>query len=428
MTPDPPRRRPAPCRAHSASSCTPTCPGCRTTASGRSARSGCTRRGSSRYVPLVAELDSLAAEGHRDVLTLGVTPVLAAQLDHPRMRREQARTWAALWELRCPRAGVRPGDPHRRASRATSMPRPPRRRRPLADALALPAGPPSCARCATPGSSSCSAARRRTRSCRCCCPRWSTSPCSVGLDDSRWRLGARPRGIWSPECGYRPGPRPTPSQAAGVRPLRRRRADRARRGGHPHAAWRSPAPTVVAVPRDLEVTNLIWSSRIGLPRRRRAYRDFHAREPSTGIRLWAITEPDVPRRAKAPYDPDAAAAQVRRDVAHFVTAVRDRLRRLHHERTGRAGPRRRGIRHRAVRALVARGAGVPRPGRPRPARGRRHRDHAREGPGRRVTSAGELELGAGSWGAGKDFSVWDGPQVSARSPTRTTGCNGAGWP
>ena len=33
------------------------------------------------YVPLVAELDSLAAEGHRDVLTLGVTPVLAAQLE-----------------------------------------------------------------------------------------------------------------------------------------------------------------------------------------------------------------------------------------------------------------------------------------------------------------------------------------------------------
>ena len=34
------------------------------------------------YLPVVAELDSLAAEGHRDVLTLGVTPVLAAQLDH----------------------------------------------------------------------------------------------------------------------------------------------------------------------------------------------------------------------------------------------------------------------------------------------------------------------------------------------------------
>ena len=47
------------------------------------------------YVPLVAELDALAAEGHRDVLTLGVTPVLAAQLDDP-YAVEQARTWAAL--------------------------------------------------------------------------------------------------------------------------------------------------------------------------------------------------------------------------------------------------------------------------------------------------------------------------------------------
>ena len=42
------------------------------------------------YVPLVAELDSLAAEGHRDVLTLGVTPVLAAQLDDPARPRAGA--------------------------------------------------------------------------------------------------------------------------------------------------------------------------------------------------------------------------------------------------------------------------------------------------------------------------------------------------
>ena len=34
------------------------------------------------YLPVVDVLHRLADRGHRDVLTLGVTPVLAAQLDH----------------------------------------------------------------------------------------------------------------------------------------------------------------------------------------------------------------------------------------------------------------------------------------------------------------------------------------------------------
>jgi 1,4-alpha-glucan branching enzyme len=164
----------------------------------------------------------------------------------------------------------------------------------------------------------------------------------------------------------------------------------------------------VAVPRDLEVTNLVWSSRTGYPGAG-AYRDFHAREEYTGIRLWSITAPEVGVEDKRPYDADAAVVQVARDVEHFVGAVRSRLL-LAHESLGRPGlvvaaydtelfghwwhegPAFLGG---AVRAL--RGAGVT------------------------VTTveravadgyvAGELELGSGSWGAGKDFSVWDGPAV-----------------
>ncbi|MPY81624.1 MAG: 1,4-alpha-glucan branching protein, partial [Actinophytocola sp.] len=33
---------------------------------------------SQSYLPVIGALDRLAAEGHRDLLTLGVTPVLAA--------------------------------------------------------------------------------------------------------------------------------------------------------------------------------------------------------------------------------------------------------------------------------------------------------------------------------------------------------------
>ena len=44
-------------------SCTPTCRGWRTTAAGRSARSGCTRRGPASYLPVMRVLRRLAAEG-----------------------------------------------------------------------------------------------------------------------------------------------------------------------------------------------------------------------------------------------------------------------------------------------------------------------------------------------------------------------------
>jgi 1,4-alpha-glucan branching enzyme len=112
---------------------------------------------------------------------------------------------------------------------------------------------------------------------------------------------------------------------------------------------------------------------------------------------------------KRPYDPAEARAQVDHDVAHFVDAVRDQL--LHaHEVRGQPGlvvaaydtelfghwwhegPMFVG---KAIRAL--RRAGIT------------------------VTTvekaladghvAGDLDLAPGSWGAGKDYSVWDGPAV-----------------
>ena len=358
------------------------------------------------YVPLVAELDALAAEGHRDVLTLGVTPVLAAQLDDP-YAVDRARTWAALWQLRCRELGLGAGERLTRLARyeydaATQASAALESRwrhggspvlRSLRDAgvvelLGGPATHPFLP---------------------LLLPEMVDVALRVGLDDGRWRLGERPAGIWSPECGYRPGLGRTLA-GAGVRHFLVDEQTVLDSGGDSSAGWTVDGTDVVAVPRDLEVTNLIWSSRSGYPTAA-AYRDFHRREPSTGAHLWAVTGPDVPSSAKAPYDPDAAAAQVTRDVASFVAGVSDRLRRLHREHGRPAmvvaaydtelfghwwheGPAFLGA---AVRAL--REAGV------------------------QVTTVekalaaghivGPLPLRAGSWGAGKDFSVWDGPQVSS---------------
>ena len=356
------------------------------------------------YVPLVAELDSLAAEGHRDVLTLGVTPVLAAQLDHPRMLRD-AETWVGLWEMRSRELGFHE-DPHRRAVAQQEYAASRRAAALLASRWAA-GGSPVLRSLRDAGVVELLGGPAAHPFLPLLQPEFAPTALAAGLDDSVWRLGGRPRGVWSPECGWAPWLAPV-LDGAGVGHFVVDEQTVRDAGGHPHAAWRVAGSAVVAVPRDLEVTNLVWSSRSGYPAAA-AYRDFHAREEHTGIRLWSVTEPDVGVSRKAPYDPETAAAQVRADVAHFVDAVRRRLAQAH-EVTGapglvvaaydtelfghwwHEGPRFLG---QVVRALRAAGITVTTL--------EKALDEGHVG--------GELELGPGSWGAGKDFSVWDGPLV-----------------
>ena len=360
------------------------------------------------YVPLVAELDALAAEGHRDVLTLGVTPVLAAQLDDP-YAVDQARTWAALWQLRCRELGAGGGDRLTRLAALRVRRRDARRRRRWSPAGA-PAAPRCCARCATPAWWSCSGGPATHPFLPLLLPEMVDVALAWVSTTAAGGMGAAPAGIWSPECGYRPGPAAGTSagRAYATSWSTSRRSPTA--GGHACAGWTVDGTDVVAVPRDLEVTNLIWSSRSGYPTAG-AYRDFHAREPFTGAHLWAITGQDVPPSAKAPYDPDAAAAQVARDVASFVAAVSDRLTGCTARRPAGSGRRR--VRHRAVRPLVARGTGLPRPGRAGPPGGRRAGDHPRAGPGRRPRrrAAGArrrvVGRGQGLLGVGRPAGVLD---------------------
>ncbi|HYN30034.1 MAG TPA: 1,4-alpha-glucan branching protein domain-containing protein [Dermatophilaceae bacterium] len=359
------------------------------------------------YVPLVEELHLLAAEGHRDVLTLGVTPVLAASLDDPRMVRDAA-TWCGLWEQRS-REVLERGDAHERAVAAYELglaragARALRHRwrsggspvlRELRDAgvVELLGGPlthPLLPRLL---------------------PEVARALLAAGLEDAVLRTGRRPGGIWSPECAWAPGLGDLVDEA-GVGHLVVDEQLVRDAGGHPHAAWRVAGHDVVVVPRDLTVTNLVWSSRSGYPTGG-AYRDFHARETArmSGLRLWATTSPDVPTEAKDGYVPARAAALVRGDVAHFVDAVRARLLEVA-EVTGapglvttaydtelfghwwHEGPRFLGE---AVRALRAAGVTVT------TLAGALAAGHV----------AGELDLGEGSWGAAKDFSVWEGPAVA----------------
>jgi 1,4-alpha-glucan branching enzyme len=353
------------------------------------------------YLPLVRMLDRLAAAGRRDLISLGVTPVLADQLDDPYCLAGLT-AWLADWRLRAEHVAAR-RDPHARALASDEFKAASRaleeastgwrhggspRWRALADAgvIELLGGPATHPVLPLLD------------------PRIAGIALRAGLDDARVRLGREPAGIWAPECGWAPGLERLYADA-GVSHLVMDEVTLRRPTARGH---RLGDTGVVAFGRDLSVTNRIWSSRHGYPAGA-DYRDFHAVDPQEGFRLWRVTGPGAD---KEPYDPAAARAAIERDARDFVAAVRARLIEISH-RDGRPG-------------LVVAAYDTELFG---------HWWH--EGPvflervlellpgagvtvgtlGTALTSgfvAPEPVLPpAGTWGAGKDFRLWAGDQVHA---------------
>lgn len=358
---------------------------------------------SAAYLPLVEVLGGLAAEGRRNLLSLGVTPVLAAQLDDPRCLSEQ-HGWLARWQLRAHELATRPGADrqlrdiaaleHRTAAHALELFESTWRHggsaalRPLVDAGAvellggpathpvLPLLPEPLARLAL----------------------------TSGLDDTAVRLGRRPRGAWLPECAVGPGLDRLLS-ASGIDHVMVDEATLVAGGGSTDRVglWGD----VAVVGRDLALTDLVWSSRSGFPGGA-DYRDFHHLDDGSGFRTLRVTSPTA--AAKAPYDPTAASALARRDAARFAAAVRDRL--LARTAAGEQplavvawdtelfghwwheGPQflghalrmlpEAGVRLATLAEVTAEGRAAARP----------------------------VDLPVGSWGHGKDLQLWAGPAVA----------------
>jgi 1,4-alpha-glucan branching enzyme len=345
---------------------------------------------------VLALLDRLAGAGARDVLTLGVTPVLAAMLDDPYCLRE-LHTWAGTWQLRA--EGLAPRNPalaRYEFRAATDCLADLEGRwltgglsgvlRPLVDAgvvelLGGPATHPFLPLLE---------------------PRVAAGALATGLDDAALRLGTRPAGIWVPECGHAPGQEALYA-AAGVE---RFVVDSP--ALHGDTAAGRPVGGVLCFGRDLEVSYRVWSPRAGYPGAP-DYRDFHTFDHASGFRPARVTGRHVPPEAKKPWEPDLAAAAVRRDAADFVDAVRDRLRGLA-ERDGRPGLVLAAFDtelfghhwHEGPDWLAAVLAALPAAGiRVTTLRGAVEAGHV--GP--------PVELGRSSWGTGKDWRVWEGPAV-----------------
>jgi 1,4-alpha-glucan branching enzyme len=350
------------------------------------------------YLPVLDVVRRLAAEGRRELLTLGVTPVLAAQLDDPHCLRG-VHEWLGGWLLRAHGAASRLPElaarEHRTATAALEVferdwchgASPLLRALTAADALELLGGPAT-----HPFGPLLQ-------------PEVRAFALETGLTDTAVRLGTRPAGIWAPECGYAPGME-VGYAAAGIR---RFLVDGPALRGDTALARPVGDSDVLAFGRDLEVTYRVWSPRSGYPGGR-DYRDFHTYDHPSGLKPAQVTGRRVPPEVKRPYDPARAAAAVARDAADFVRVVRERLVSVR-ERIGRPGL--------TVAAFDTELFG--------------HWWH--EGPawleavlrtlpeaGVRVTTLhGAAEAGLvgepvalppSSWGSGKDWRVWAGPQVT----------------
>lgn len=354
------------------------------------------------YLPLVRVLEGLAAEGHRDLLTLGLTPVLADQLDDPYCLAGLT-AWLADWRLRAEHLAGRRDDTARRIAtvefRAAS--------RALADVATgwRHGGSPRWRGLADAGVVELLGGPATHPLLPLLDERVARVALDAGLDDARRRLGREPAGIWSPECGYRPGLEQLYA-AAGVSHVVVDEATLTGTGRSTALGHRLGDTDVVAFGRDLTVTDRIWSSRHGYPAGAH-YRDFHELDPETGFRLVRVTGPGPD---KAPWNPEAAAAAVERDARDFVSAVRSRLLALRARDGGPGlvvaaydtelfghwwseGP---AFLDRVLRLLPA--AGV-RPSTLGTALAR--------GP----VAAEPVRPASGTWGAGKDFRLWAGDAV-----------------
>lgn len=356
------------------------------------------------YIPVFDVLSRLAREGRRNLVTLGITPVLAAQLDD-RYCIDQFETWLGFWIQRAAQlsadsdpALAQVGDYEVGLAHWTASQHDAKWRsgaspvvRSLVDqqAIELLSGPAAHPFQPLLDEQTAEFSLR------------------TGLADTKLRIGSQPTGIWAPECGYRPGLEDVYADA-GVTHFMVDGPTLLSAGRTTADAWTVGDSDVVAFGRDLDVTYRVWSPKKGYPGGP-WYRDFHSFHHASGIRPHRVTS--TRSSDKAPYEPEAAMRSAFTDAQDFVSLVRQRLLALREQRGGK-------------RALVVAGYDTELFG---------HWWH--EGPqwlehvlrllpraGINVTTLNQARLNGAvagsasprnsSWGSGKDWNVWNGPQVA----------------
>lgn len=347
------------------------------------------------YLPLFQALTRLGEKGFQNVASLGITPVLAAQLDDPKAL-SGCDSWLNNWQLRAldlpEMHPLRSYELHQAQStleifrRHFSRGASPRIRslidENIVEFLGGPATHPF-----TPGLNS----------------NLHEIALRVGLDDASRRYGTSPTGIWVPECAYRPGQEEI-YQRLGVTHFMVDEPAVASFGGQASTPYRLANSQVNIVARDARVSDLVWSHERGYAGAA-VYRDFHLVDVNHGLKLSAVG--NKMQEEKPLYEPHAASIQIEVDARNFVHELQTTFAQ---QREGRDG----------VPVLVI-GIDTELLG---------HWWHEGISWFERViellpeagiltstleevtsTFTTTIKLPESSWGSGKDWSVWNGDQV-----------------
>ncbi len=190
----------------------------------------------------------------------------------------------------------------------------------------------------------------------------------AGRESSKRHLGHYPRGMWLPECGYRPaymrdenhtsyykpgleefmaeqgveyfftdthvieggalvgkaaGDAIGPYGAIPVRHVVRFEGPRVKFGTTFKCYFVRESPVAV-FGRDERTGLQVWSATHGYPGDF-LYREFHRKDDQSGMQYWRITGADVDLGHKQLWSPEAAFGQVQAHADHFVNLVRGRL-------------------------------------------------------------------------------------------------------
>ena len=313
------------------------------------------------YLPLLRVLRTLADEDRHSLITLGVTPVVNAQLDDPYCL-DGMHHWLANWRLRAAEAasvrslgsksaGYQSCTPE--ALRAFGIRECAEADQALDDFATLwrHGGSPLLRSLIDAGAVELLGGPLAHPFQPLLAPRLREFALREGLADAQLRLAHTPGGIWAPECAYAPGMEHDYA-AAGVTHFM---VDGPSLHGDTALGRPVGSTDVVAFGRDLQVSYRVWSPKSGYPGHA-AYRDFHTYDHLTGLKPARVTGRNVRSEAKAPYDPERADRAVDVHVVDFVDVVQPAAVRVRAHRTARS--RGRGVRHRTVRSLVVRGADV----------------------------------------------------------------------
>ena len=159
-----------------------------------------------------------------------------------------------------------------------------------------------------------------------------------GIAEHERHFGHKPRGMWLPECAYRPG--------AGIEELLAEAGithvvvdgPTMLRSDGPGSTFRPRmvgASDVAAFARNLDVTYRVWSPTGGYPGDK-WYREYFAYDMTAGFKNWRVTSKRTPIAGKKPYEPARGLERAAKDAADFVELV-DRSLAEHEERTGSEG-------------------------------------------------------------------------------------------